>query len=124
MISGMNHFTVLTDDVDRTVHFYVDLIGLKPGWRPDLGFPGAWLYVGEQAVLHIIGGRTLSTQRAGVIDHMAFSARGLATVKSRFDEAKVPYELRRQRDSNTWQLFCHDPNGAKVELDFEATETA
>jgi hypothetical protein len=55
---------------------------------------------------------------------MAFSARGLATVKSRFDEAKVPYELRRQRDSNTWQLFCHDPNGAKVELDFEATETA
>src|SRR5262245_38859681 len=122
MISGMNHFTVLTDDVDRTVRFYADLLGLQPGWRPELGFPGAWLYVGGQAILHIIGGRTLSAQRAGVIDHMAFSANGLANIKARLEEAKIPYELRRQRDSNTWQLFCHDPNGAKVELDFDPAE--
>jgi catechol 2,3-dioxygenase-like lactoylglutathione lyase family enzyme len=119
----MNHFTVLADDLDRTLHFYVDLLGLTPGPRPDLGFPGAWLYVGDSAVLHIIGGRGLPAQRAGVIDHMAFSASGLATVKDRLDDAKVPYELRRQRGSNTWQLFCHDPNGAKVELDFDSAET-
>ena len=123
MISGMNHFTVLADDLDRTLHFYVDLLGLTPGPRPDLGFPGAWLYVGDSAVLHIIGGRGLPAQRAGVIDHMAFSASGLAAVKSRLDGAKIPYELRRQRGSNTWQLFCHDPNGAKVELDFASAET-
>jgi hypothetical protein len=96
---------------------------LAPGWRPDLGFPGAWLYSGEQAVLHIVGGRSLSGQRAGVIDHVAFSAHGLADVKTRLDEANVAYELRRQRGANTWQLFCHDPNGAKVELDFDAAET-
>ena len=47
MIEGMNHFTVLTDDLDRSVDFYVYLIGLAPGHRPDLGFPGAWLY-GEE----------------------------------------------------------------------------
>ena len=39
MIQGMNHFTVLTDDLDKTLGFYVDLLGLKPGPRPDLGFP-------------------------------------------------------------------------------------
>jgi catechol 2,3-dioxygenase-like lactoylglutathione lyase family enzyme len=38
MIHGMNHFTVLTDDLDKTLGFYVDLLGLKPGPRPDLGF--------------------------------------------------------------------------------------
>ena len=124
MIRGMNHFTVLTDDVDRTVQFYCDLLGLSPGSRPDLGFPGAWLYADGNAVLHIIGGRTLPAQRAGVIDHMAFSAGGLATVKRQLDDAKIPYELRRQRQSNTWQLFLHDPNGAKVELDFDAAESA
>jgi catechol 2,3-dioxygenase-like lactoylglutathione lyase family enzyme len=124
MISGMNHFTVLADDLDRTLHFYVDLLGLTPGPRPDLGFPGAWLYVGNTSVLHIVGGRGLPTPRAGVIDHMAFSASGLAKVKERLDNAKIPYDLRRQRESNTWQLFCHDPNGAKVELDFDSAETA
>ena len=36
MILGLNHFTVLTDDVDRTVRFYGDLLGLVPGPRPDL----------------------------------------------------------------------------------------
>jgi len=123
MITAMNHFTVLTGDVERTLSFYVDLLGLSTGWRPDLGFPGAWLYIGDQAVLHVIGGRSPAELRAGVIDHVAFSARGLASVKARLDEAKVDYEVRRQRGSNTWQLFCHDPNGAKVELDFDAAET-
>jgi catechol 2,3-dioxygenase-like lactoylglutathione lyase family enzyme len=122
MIEGMNHFTVLTDDVERSVDFYVRLLGLAPGPRPDLGFPGAWLYSNGQAVLHIIGGRALPTQRAGVIDHMAFSARGLRAVADRLDAAAIQYELRRQRGSNTWQLFCHDPNGAKVELDFASSE--
>jgi hypothetical protein len=31
--------------------------------------------------------------------------------------------LRQQVGSGTWQLFSHDPNGAKVELDFDASET-
>ena len=122
MIRGMNHFTVLAEDLDRTLHFYVDLLGLTPGPRPDLGFPGAWLYVDGSAVLHVIGGRALPAQRAGVIDHMAFTGQDLKAVKQKLDDAKVSYELRRQRESNTWQLFCHDPNGAKVELDFDATE--
>lgn len=124
MITAMNHFTVLTDDLDRTLAFYVDLLGLKPGERPDLGFPGAWLYVDGRAVLHIIAGRELPQQAAGVLDHMAFSASNLASVKARLDASGVAYDLRRQRGSNTWQLFCHDPNGAKVELDFDPSEAS
>lgn len=65
----------------------------------------------------------MTSQRAGVIDHMAFSARGLAETKARFDERGHKYDLRQQKESGTWQLFCFDPNGAKVELDFDAGET-
>ena len=46
---GMNHFTVLTDDVLATVAFYGEYVGLAEGYRPDLGFPGAWLYAGDAA---------------------------------------------------------------------------
>lgn len=125
MIVGMNHFTVIAEDEAKTLDYYVGVLGLRVGDRPDLGFPGAWLYgEGPQAVLHLYFGRPLPATRAGVIDHMAFSARGLKAVKARFDAARTPYELRRQKDSGTWQLFCHDPSGAKVELDFEPGETA
>ena len=124
MIFGMNHFTVIAQDRADTLAFYVDLLGLTVGDRPDLGFPGAWLYAGgPHAVLHMYFDRPVPSQRAGVIDHMAFSARDLRGVKARFDAAGVRYDLRRQVGAGTWQLVCHDPNGAKVELDFDASET-
>ena len=124
MIDGMNHFTVLAEDEATTLDFYVGLLGLRVGPRPDLGFPGAWLLAGgTHAVLHIIFGRPLPSQRAGVLDHMAFSATGLKAAKARFDAAGIKYDLRQQTGSGTWQLFCFDPNGAKVELDFDAAES-
>ena len=124
MIHAMNHFTITAENREATLGYYCGLLGLQEGHRPDLGFPGAWLYAGgEQAVLHIYWDRPMPTQRTGVIDHMAFSARGLREVKARFDAAGVKYDLRQQAGSGTWQLFSFDPNGAKVELDFEAGET-
>ena len=124
MIVGMNHFTVIAEDEQATLDFYVGLLGLTVGPRPDLGFPGAWLHAGgAQSVLHLVFGRTPPAQRTGVIDHMAFSATGLRDVKARFDARGLAYDLRRQAGAGTWQLFCHDPSGAKVELDFDPAET-
>jgi catechol 2,3-dioxygenase-like lactoylglutathione lyase family enzyme len=122
--TGMNHFTVLTDDVAATVGFYRDLLGLVEGPRPPLGFPGAWLYAGAQAVLHVVGGRPRSELRAGVIDHMAFSASNLGASIAALEAKGVAYQCRRQAGSGVWQVFLHDPNGAKVELDFAPEETA
>jgi hypothetical protein len=34
----------------------------------------------------------------------------------------VPYDLRRLPGDGGWQLFFSDPNGARVELDFDAAE--
>lgn len=123
-ISGMNHFTVLAKDLEATKAFYMGILGLSEGFRPDLGFPGAWLYCGKEAVLHIIAGRALPADPRGVLDHMAFSAHDLRATTAKLKSSGVAYDLRRQNESGTWQLFCFDPNGARVELDFEASEAA
>jgi catechol 2,3-dioxygenase-like lactoylglutathione lyase family enzyme len=122
VVTGMNHFTVLTDDVDRTVDFYDQAMGLKPGARPDLGFPGAWLYAGGSPVLHIIGGRPKEQLRPGVLDHMAFSAQGIGETLARLERLGIHYAHRRQAGAGTWQVFFFDPNGARVELDFDPAE--
>lgn len=122
-IQGMNHFNVLTDDVEATRRFYVDVIGLTEGERPPLGFPGAWLYAGGRAILHVSGAK-LPQERRGVIDHMAFSAVDLKATVERLKRHKVEYVLRQQVGTRIWQVFCHDPMGAKVELDFDPSEAA
>ncbi len=125
MISAMNHFTITAEDREKTLDYYCGLLGLVEGHRPELGFPGAWLYApgSDQAILHIYWDRPMPSLRTGVIDHLAFSASGLKAVKSRFDARGLAYDLRQQAASRTWQLFSHDPNGAKVELDFDPAET-
>ena len=121
-VSGMNHFTILTDDVPRTVDFYGRFLGLANGPRPDLGFPGVWLYAGDAAVLHVVGGRSRDQLRSGVIDHMAFTAKGLADTLATLVAHNVDHTCRQQVGSGVWQIFFLDPNGARVELDFAAAE--
>jgi catechol 2,3-dioxygenase-like lactoylglutathione lyase family enzyme len=125
MIHGMNHFTITAEDRDKTLDFYCNLLGLVEGHRPDLGFPGAWLYPpgGRQAVLHIYWDRPMPNPRTGVIDHMAFTSSDLAAVKARIEARGLDYRLQQQAGAGTWQLFLNDPNGAKVELDFDPAES-
>jgi len=122
----MNHFTILTDDLDATVAFYGEYLRLKPGARPPFKFPGAWLYAdgGKEAIVHVIAGRDRTELVRGVIDHVAFTSVGLAGTVAKLKARAVPYELRRLPDYRTWQLFFHDPNGAKVEIDYDPAEPA
>ena len=122
--TAMNHFTILTDQLEATIKFYGELLELEPGKRPAFKFPGAWLYKNDQAILHVISSHSLPEPREGVIDHMAFSATGLVDMVERLKSRSIEYDLRRLDDANVWQLFFFDPNGAKVELDFDLSEPA
>jgi catechol 2,3-dioxygenase-like lactoylglutathione lyase family enzyme len=122
--TGMEHFTILTEDLDRTVEFYGGLLGLETGPRPPFDFPGAWLYCGGRAVLHVVAGRALPEPRTGVIDHMAFAAKDLGQTVERLRARGIAYDLRQLAGGGLWQMFFLDPNGAKVELDFPASEAA
>ncbi len=125
-VQGMNHFTVLSDDLEETRKFYCDLLGFEVGARPNFQFPGYWLWVGDRPILHVIHRSQLNEVRAGVIDHMAFTATDLPATAAKLDKAGVTYELRRLPPNGPaaglWQLFFDDPHGGKVEFDFDKDE--
>jgi catechol 2,3-dioxygenase-like lactoylglutathione lyase family enzyme len=125
-VTSMNHFTILTDDLETTLAFYAEHLNLRPGPRPPFTFPGAWLYAdgGNDPILHIVAGKEKGVLVKGVIDHMAFSGKGLAGAVAKLKARGVPYELRRLPEYRTWQLFFHDPNNAKIEIDFDPAEAA
>lgn len=121
-IAGLSHFTILTDDVERTTAFYGELLGLHPGERPPLAVPGVWLYSGHHPVLHVVSGINRQRLVPGVIDHMAFTATDLPAMIATLKRAGIEHSCARQPGSRTWQVFFKDPNGARVELEFEPGE--
>jgi catechol 2,3-dioxygenase-like lactoylglutathione lyase family enzyme len=121
-IEGMNHFNVLTNDVAATRQFYVGVLGLEEGYRPPFSFDGLWLYAGGRPILHVSAGN-VPKERAGVIDHIAFTSKDLKGTIARLKANGVDYRLTQQVGTKLWQVFCHDPMGARVELDFDGSES-
>ena len=52
-INRLDHVNLRTMQLDTMIAWYVDVLGLQNGARPDFGFPGAWLYAGDAAVVHM-----------------------------------------------------------------------
>jgi catechol 2,3-dioxygenase-like lactoylglutathione lyase family enzyme len=42
----LNHVAIHVADVERSVHFYRDVLQLEPLPRPAFKFPGAWFRLG------------------------------------------------------------------------------
>ena len=140
-IQKLAHFSVRTTKLDETVRFYTRVLGLTNGWRPAFNFPGAWLYAGgdtpDHAVVHLIGmdpndpkglrdylgDRDESALRGGAaVDHLAFSAADLEGTRATLRECNVPFRERTVPNLGLHQVFCEDPQGVVIELNFVATE--
>src|ERR1700682_2291216 len=137
-LSHIEHFLVAADDIDATRDWYARVLGMASGPHPDFGFPVHWMYLGDVDVVHIgpsakaasemqknYLGRTSQDTGAGTgaIDHIAFRATGLRAMLEHLRAQGVPFSQRRANGQALFQLFFHDPNGIKIELNYAAAET-
>ncbi len=124
-IRAIDHVNIVTNDLEGTVAFYAEAIGLRPGWRPDFSFPGAWLYAGEQAVIHLAVGERAGDFAAaadasgtGPLDHVAFEAEDFEGTRDRLAAQGRDHRVRDVPGTEIRQIFVLDPNGVKLELNF------
>ena len=123
IVRRMDHFTIVTDDGEKTKDFYAQL-GLQPGARPNFAVNGFWLYGPEgRPILHVIEVKNMPNPRRGALDHMAFWGEDMPKTIAWLKEKNIEYRLMRAPEPfNTWQLFFPDPNGVEVEIDFTPDE--
>ena len=136
-LSHIEHFLVAADDIDATRDWYARVLGMTSGPHPDFGFPVHWMYIGGVDVVHIgpsakmagaiqkqyLGRTSQATgQGTGAIDHIAFRATGLKEMIQHLRSHGVAFTQRRANGQALFQLFFHDPNGIKIELNFDAAE--
>ena len=123
---AFNHFNIRAPSaLLRTVRdFYVDVIGLLEGPRPDVPVAGYWLYLADVPVLHLMEwpeGPQVPDQERGCLDHVAFSCRDEMTFIDRFEQLAVPFRRREfalPSGEPFLQLMVSDPTGLGVELNF------
>lgn len=116
----LHHGSLLVKDLDKSLDFYCKVIGLTVNnSRPDMGFRGAWLDIGEQQIhLLNIPESILPTegqlpQHAGRDRHLAIHVDYLEGIKERLEKSKIPFTMSR---SGRQALFCRDPDNNGLEF--------
>ena len=135
-LQRMEHYLVLSDDIEKTKRFYIDALGMREGFRPNLEFPGYWLYVGDVPCIHIAEWQTyavwtketgipISTKAKGTgpVDHIAFNATGFDEMVGRLESRGVRMAKNLLDEIGLRQLFIYDPNGVAIELNFRSGGT-
>lgn len=136
-ISKLAHYSIRTADLEASRRFYEAVLGLRPGYRPPFGFPGLWLYAGQDeadfGVVHLIGtgeagaledylGARSDSAGEGALDHVAFLASDWPALRDRCRAHGVIPVQRRVPALGLLQVFLRDPSGVTVELNFPAVE--
>ena len=127
---ALDHVTIRCAQLQRTRDFYVELMGLSEGVRPDFPFRGHWLYLGGAPVVHLMeaadraGSREIVIPDAapqagtGSFDHVAFKGDDIEGMKEKLKQEGLAYRERVVPGGALAQLFVRDPEGVLVEINF------
>ena len=133
-LTKMEHYLVLTKDIDATRDFYTRVLGMSDGFRPPLGFPGYWLYLGDTPVIHIAEWQTYTEHSAtrdipvstpapgtGALDDIAFNASDYDEFVANLARCGVQAHRNIANPNGLRQVFLLDPNGIKIEVNIWTT---
>lgn len=116
-IRGIDHINIATTKLEETRAFYVDVLGLTVGERPDFDFPGYWLYAGGFPIVHMqLSPREVGSSTLSGLNHAAFQVADFDALIARLEAAGVRYTKVLVPGTQIRQAFFMDPNGVRLEL--------
>jgi len=121
-ILKLDHVNIRTTRLERMVEWYETVLGLRRGPRPNFSFKGAWLYAGEQAVVHIIqvpDDNIMGSEVSLKLEHFAFSADGLLEFETKLKRLNIEYRRSAIAELGLVQINIWDVDGNHIHVDFK-----
>jgi catechol 2,3-dioxygenase-like lactoylglutathione lyase family enzyme len=115
--AGLNHVSVVAHDLEESVAFYVDVLGLERLPTPDFGLPVQWLRAGALQV-HVFERPDDPPRHA----HFALEVDDVVALYERarelgiLDRTSFGYAIA-ELPGGEAQLYIRDPAGNLIELD-------
>ncbi|WP_428650076.1 VOC family protein [Roseibium sp.] len=120
-IEKLDHVNLRTTQLDILIAWYGDILGMQPGPRPDFPFPGAWLYAGEAAAIHLVGiegDPAVGSESKLKLEHFAFTATGAEEFEQRLIARGEHYRRSVQPGTGAIAINVWDPDGNHIHVDF------
>lgn len=122
-LKRLDHVNVRTANLNAMIDWYGDLLGMTTGPRPDFSFPGAWLYIGHDPVIHLVGVETQPPEAEHLaLEHFALSATGLSDLVARARSMGARHTVRKVPSFPIIQVNLWDPDGNHIHIDFDDAE--
>lgn len=126
-LTKFDHVNVRTGKLAEMIEWYGDVLGLTEGFRPNFPFPGAWLYLGDQAIIHLVGTDPAPTPFAEDEDlrmeHFSFRATDYPAFQTKLDARGIESRVTKLDDIGLVLVNIRDPDGNHIHVDFEMSET-
>jgi len=124
MINGIDHYNLRSDEkmIETLKNFYINIVGLKLGYRPPFKSKGYWLYAKEKDVLHLSSSKDNIKNLINIdstLDHVSFSANDKSFLMETLEKNNIVFKERYIPEINIDQLFFKDPAGNGIELIFK-----
>jgi catechol 2,3-dioxygenase-like lactoylglutathione lyase family enzyme len=121
-LNRLDHVNVVTSNLDAMITWYTDVLGMVAGKRPPFSFPGAWMYAGEHAVVHLVSADDARQSIEPKIEHFAITASGLAEFVARLDDRGIEFGMNTVPAFPIVQVNVFDCDGNHIHIDFPADE--
>lgn len=123
---AFDHVNIRTVHLEKMVAWYEDVLGLRAGPRPEFSVPGAWLYLEDTCVIHLIEADPAPMEHTDGeslrMEHMAFRASDMKGFVARLKDRGIGYKLFPFEALDMILVFIRDPDGNRIHVDFPASE--
>src|SRR5579864_2559049 len=130
MITGFDHYTVRTADLQASWRFYEQVLGLRVETRPGVSMPAAIVSLDGLQLVHLFQASAEQEEifarhalganpdvpgwRTGRLQHVGFWARDVEGMRARLEARGIPFRERQGGEKH--QFVVYDPDQVEIEI--------